>query len=82
VPETNVEAQKIAELEVKNTELNDKFLRLAAELDNVRRRSREELEKSSKFAISNFVGDLVVVRIKSQIRAAVKREGREKTRNP
>lgn len=53
--------KKIAELEARNSDLNDKFLRLAAELDNVRRRSREELEKSAKFAISNFVGDLVVV---------------------
>ncbi len=52
---------KIAELEQKNSELNDKLLRCLAELDNVRRRSREELEKSAKFAITNFVAELVVV---------------------
>lgn len=52
---------KIAELEQKNAELNDKLLRSLAELDNVRRRSREEIEKSAKFAISNFVNDLVLV---------------------
>lgn len=52
---------KIAELEQKNAELNDKLLRSLAELDNVRRRSREEVEKSAKFAISNFVNDLVLV---------------------
>lgn len=52
---------KIAELEAKNLELNDKLLRLAAELENTRRRHRDELEKSSKFAISNFVNDLVIV---------------------
>ncbi len=57
----NPDAEKIAELEQKNSELNDKILRALAELDNVRRRSREEIEKSAKFAISNFVGDLVVV---------------------
>ena len=53
--------EKIAELEQKNSELNDKLLRALAELDNVRRRSREEIEKSAKFAISNFAADLVVV---------------------
>lgn len=53
--------QKITELEQKNTDLNDKILRCLAELDNVRRRSREENEKSAKFAISSFAGDLVVV---------------------
>lgn len=53
--------QKIAELEAKVTDLNDKLLRTLAELDNVRRRSREELEKSAKFAISNFASDLVLV---------------------
>jgi molecular chaperone GrpE len=57
----NPAEEKIAELEQKNSELNDKILRCFAELDNVRRRSREEIEKSAKFAISNFVGDLVVV---------------------
>jgi molecular chaperone GrpE len=53
--------EQIAELEQKNADLNDKVLRSLAELDNVRRRSREEIEKSAKFAISNFVGDLVLV---------------------
>lgn len=54
-------AEKIAELENLLAESNDKLLRTLAELDNVRRRSRDELEKSAKFAISNFVGDLVLV---------------------
>jgi len=59
--EINESENKIAELEQKNSDLNDKLLRALAELDNVRRRSREELEKASKYAISNFVSDLVVV---------------------
>ncbi len=58
--EQNLE-EKIKELEQKNAELSDKILRSLAELDNVRRRSREELEKTAKFAISNFVADLVLV---------------------
>lgn len=54
-------AEKIAELEKAVLEINDKLLRTLAELDNVRRRSREEVEKAGKFAISGFVGDLVLV---------------------
>lgn len=54
-------AEKIAELEKAILEINDKLLRTLAELDNVRRRSREEVEKAGKFAISGFVGDLVLV---------------------
>ncbi len=52
---------KINNLEQKNSELNDKFLRSLAEIENIRRRSKEEIEKSSKFAITNFANDLVVV---------------------
>ena len=52
---------KISQLEQKNSESNDKLLRAFAELENVRRRSREEIEKSAKFAISNFASDLVLV---------------------
>lgn len=53
--------QKLTELEQKNSELNDKLLRSLAELDNVRRRSREEIDKAAKFAISNFASDLVLI---------------------
>ena len=52
---------KIQELEQKNTELNDKLLRNLAEIENVRKRAREESDKASKYAISGFVSDLVVV---------------------
>lgn len=59
--EVNLEQEKIAELEQKNTDLNDKLLRALAELDNVRRRAKEENEKTARFAISGFVSDLVLV---------------------
>lgn len=54
-------AKKISELENKITDLNDKLLRTLAEIDNVRRRSREDVEKASKYAVSGFASDLVVV---------------------
>jgi molecular chaperone GrpE len=60
-PEANPIEEKIAELEKKNADLNDKLLRALAELENVRRRSKEEIEKTARFAISGFVGDLVLV---------------------
>ncbi len=53
--------QKISSLEEENQALNDKILRLAAELDNTRKRSREEVDKANKYAVSNFAGDLVLV---------------------
>lgn len=52
--------QKIAELEENLSKTNDQLLRTMADLENTRRRSREELEKSSKYAISNFVSELVL----------------------
>lgn len=52
---------KIQELEQKNLELNDKLLRTLAEAENIRKRAREESDKASKYAISGFVSDLVVV---------------------
>ncbi len=52
---------KIVELEQKLSEANEKILRALAEVENVRRRSRDEIEKSAKFAISGFANDLVVV---------------------
>jgi molecular chaperone GrpE len=60
----NIESElknKIIELEQKISEQNDKILRTLAELDNVRRRAREENDKTAKFAIANFVNDLVTV---------------------
>lgn len=52
---------KVQNLEQEKLELNDKLLRMLAELENVRKRSQEEVRKSEKFAISNFVSDLVLV---------------------
>ena len=54
------EQQKISELEEKLAKANDQILRGMAELENTRRRSRDELEKTSKFAISNFISELVL----------------------
>lgn len=49
------------QLQDKVSELNDKLLRTLAEIDNVRKRSKEEIERANKYAISSFVSDLVVI---------------------
>jgi molecular chaperone GrpE len=51
---------KVVELEEKLAKANDQVLRGLAEIENIRRRAREEQEKTSKYAISNFVSELVL----------------------
>jgi molecular chaperone GrpE len=53
--------QKISSLEEENKALNDKVLRIAAELENTRKRSAEEVSKANKYALTNFAGELVLV---------------------
>ena len=51
-----------AALEAANREiadLKDRFLRLAAELDNTRRRAEREKADAGRYAISNFARDLI-----------------------
>ena len=50
-----------AKLEEEKNQLNDKLLRALAELENTRRRSKEEIEKTAKYALSNFANDLILV---------------------
>ncbi|RUO43851.1 nucleotide exchange factor GrpE [Aliidiomarina taiwanensis] len=72
--ETNQESEqadpevRIAELEAAlaaaQEEVNaqkDKALRIAAEAENVRRRSAQEVEKASNFALEKFAGELLEV---------------------
>ncbi len=59
--ETDILQQKLLQNEEKLAQTNDKLLRTLAELDNVRRRSLEELDKARKYAVSNFASDLILV---------------------
>jgi molecular chaperone GrpE len=52
-------AERIASLEVELAELKDRALRAMAEVENVRRRSRKELEEKSKYAIFDLAKDLL-----------------------
>lgn len=48
-------------LEAQVNELNDRVLRLAAELENTRRRAEREKQDASRYAIAAFARDLVAV---------------------
>lgn len=52
----------LAEAEAKAQENWDKYLRQAAELENVRKRAARDVEKAHKFALERIVADLLEVR--------------------
>jgi molecular chaperone GrpE len=64
----SLEAQ-VAELQAKNTELADAYLRAKAEAENTRRRADEESSKARKFAIESFADSLLPV--KDSLEAAI-----------
>lgn len=51
--------QKVAELEGKLEEAENRYLRLQADFDNFRRRSRIELEASAKYRAQSIITDLL-----------------------
>ena len=51
----------IKALEKEKNELKEKYLRTAAEMENLRKRTAIEIEKTSRFAISKFAKDLLSV---------------------
>lgn len=58
----NEESKQIIELELKVAELKDLYVRAQAEIQNVQRRSHEEVKKARDYAITSFVRDVVVVK--------------------
>lgn len=54
--------QQLAELQAKHTEVSDAYLRAKAEVENIRRRSEEEISKARKFAVESFAQSLLPVR--------------------
>lgn len=52
----------LAAAEQKAAESRDSYLRLAAELDNLRKRTQRDLENAHKFALERFLGDLLPVK--------------------
>lgn len=64
---------ELAELQAKSDENWDKYLRAAAELENVRKRAMRDVEHAHKFAIERFATDLLAV--SDSLEMAVAAEG-------
>ncbi len=53
--------QKLADLEARLAEMSDAYLRAKAEVENIRRRSDEEVSKARKFAVEGFAEAMLPV---------------------
>lgn len=60
-PEAEVLAARVEELELAAAEAKDQALRAAAEVQNVRRRAEQDVDKARKFALEKFVRELLPV---------------------
>jgi molecular chaperone GrpE len=52
---------KLAELEARLAEMSDAYLRAKAEVENIRRRSEDEMSKARKFAVEGFAEAMLPV---------------------
>lgn len=64
-PEPEVEGEEseptLEQLQAKVDENWDRYLRASAEMENVRKRARRDVEQAHKFALENFSRDLLAV---------------------
>ncbi|RCL01460.1 MAG: molecular chaperone GrpE [Candidatus Tokpelaia sp. JSC085] len=56
-----VSAAALEKLEVENAELNDKIMRIAADMENLRRRTIRDVADSKSYSIANFARDMLSV---------------------
>ena len=52
---------EVERLESEKADLTDRLIRLAAEMDNLRKRTERELADARKYAVAKFAGDMLVV---------------------
>ena len=52
---------QLADLEARNKELSEQFLRAQADMQNTRRRAEDEIAKARKFAVENFAESMLAV---------------------
>ena len=60
-PAAEPQEDKTAALQAEVEKYKDLYIRAQAEMENLRRRTQQELEKRSKFAVSSFAQDLLPV---------------------
>jgi len=54
-------AEEIEAIQAENTDMKDRLLRLAADMENLRRRTQREVADAKSFAIANFARDMLGV---------------------
>jgi len=52
---------EVERLEAEKSDLTDRLIRLAAEMDNLRKRTERELNDTRKYAVAKLAGDMLVV---------------------
>jgi molecular chaperone GrpE len=52
---------EIERLEAEKADLTDRLLRLAADMENLRRRTERDIADARKYAVTGFAGDMLVV---------------------
>jgi molecular chaperone GrpE len=72
--------QRVAELEAKNTELGEQWIRAQAEMQNTRRISAEEVSKARKFAVEGFAENMLPVVDSLEAGLAIKEASPEQIR--
>lgn len=61
VPESGQDQSEIEILKAEAAAAKDQVLRAQAEMQNVRRRAEQDVEKAHKYALDRFAGDIVTV---------------------
>lgn len=59
--EVAAEPDPLDVLRAENSELRDRFLRLAAEMDNLRRRTERDVKDAKSYSVSGFARDMLAV---------------------
>jgi molecular chaperone GrpE len=54
-------SQDIARLEAEKADLTDRLVRLAADMDNLRKRAEREVSDARKYSVARFAADMLVV---------------------
>lgn len=60
-PQAAPEPDPVEVLKAENAELKDKFLRLAAEMDNLRRRTERDIKDAKTYSAASFARDMLSV---------------------
>ncbi len=58
---SKAEVDPLEALRAENAELRDRFLRLAAEMDNLRRRTERDVKDAKAYAVTGFARDMLAV---------------------